>query len=211
MLFLKKIIIKIFTISILILIVATLAGLILVNRYPLDYKEYIYQYSNENSIDPFLVASIINVESRYRKEAISPKDARGLMQIAEQTGQWASEELKLKDYTKESLFDPKTNIKIGTWYLNKLEKEFSSNQDLILAAYNGGSGNVNKWLKDKEYSKDGESLDKIPFKETENYLKKVKNNYKIYKKIYKDIDFKNEEFDSLYIKLIYKIKEYINI
>ena len=56
--------------------------------------------------------------------------------------------------------------------------------DLVIAAYNGGSGNVNKWLSDYSYSKDGKSLDLIPFEETSMYVKKVTKNYKMYNKIY---------------------------
>jgi soluble lytic murein transglycosylase len=62
------------------------------------------------------------------------------------------------------------------------------NNDLVLAAYNGGIGNVQKWLKNSQYSSSGKALDKIPFKETENYVKRVNNYWKIYKNLYrKDI------------------------
>ena len=205
----KKIINKTIVLLIAIFLISSVGGVMLYSRYPLDYKEDIDRYSNVNNIDPYLVASIINVESSFNKEAISPKDARGLMQIAEKTGEWGAEELEIDGYKNESLYNPEINIRIGTWYLKKLEKEFDGNLDLMLAAYNGGSGNVNKWLQNKEYSKDGVRLDNIPFKETENYLKRVKNNYKIYKGIYKDVDFKNEEYDSIYINFLYKIKDYI--
>ena len=67
--------------------------------------------------------------------------------------------------------------------LNKLYKEFGR-LDLVIAAYNGGSGNVNKWLSDYSYSKDGKSLDLIPFEETSMYVKKVTKNYKMYNKLY---------------------------
>lgn len=192
-----------------IFVITSIGGVVLYSRYPLEYKQVIDKYSKENDIDPYLIASIINVESSFKKEAISPKDARGLMQIAEKTGQWGADELEIDNYKNESLYDPQINIKIGTWYLKKLEKEFDGKLDLILAAYNGGSGNVNKWLKNQEYSKDGVRLDKIPFKETENYLQRVKNNYKIYTRIYKDVDFTKEEYDSVYINFLYKIKDYI--
>ena len=115
----------------------------------------------------------------------------------------------LENYEKEDLFDPKLNIEIGTWYLEKLEREFDGDWDNILAAYNGGSGNVNKWLKDEEYSKDGKTLDKIPFKETENYVKKVKADYDSYKKIYESINFIEESYDSTFIEYIYRLKDNI--
>lgn len=161
--------------------------------YPLGYLDLIDKYSNEFNVDPYLVAAIINVESRYDKEAISPKEARGLMQISTITGEWASKELSLEGFSLEKLFEPETNIMIGTWYLKVLSEEFGNNLQLILAAYNGGSGNVSKWLESEEYSRDGLVLTKIPFKETEEYIKKVEKNIKIYKIIYKS-QFSNASF-----------------
>lgn len=193
----------------LLFIVASVAGVITYSRHPLYYKEDIGKFANKYNIDPYLVAAIIDVESGFDKDAISPKDARGLMQIAEQTGEWGAKELKIDNYKKEDLFDPKVNISFGTWYLNRLEKEFAGDLNLVLAAYNGGSGNVNKWLKDQRYSKDGKRLDKIPFKETENYVKRVSSAYESYKSLYKDVSFEDESYDSIFINYIYKLMFYI--
>ncbi len=175
-------------------------------RYPLAYRNSIVPYSKEYEIDPYLVASIINVESRYDKLAMSSKEAKGLMQISPQTGQWASEVLEIENYTEEDLFDPDLNIRIGSWYINRLDKEFDGKLDLILAAYNAGSGNVNKWIVDERYSKDGVNLDIIPFKETEDYLIRVKNNYEIYSGIYKNYLFEWEKEDSYYINFLHNIR-----
>lgn len=153
--------------------------------YPLDYREMIEEYSARYDLDPYLVAAIIRVESSFRPGAVSRKNARGLMQISEGTGKWAADKLDLKRYSAETLFDPDTNIRIGCWYLSTLYNEFGDTE-LVLAAYNGGSGNVTQWLKNSKYSRDGSSLDIIPFKETENYLKKVKASYDIYKMLYEN-------------------------
>lgn len=154
--------------------------------YPIDYTEYINKYSSEYKVDPYLVAAIINVESKYDVKAKSQKEARGLMQISSTTGQWASKELGFENFTLDCLYDPETNIRIGCWYINVLNEEFNGNLKLVLAAYNGGSGNVNKWLKDSQYSQDGENLNYIPFKETEDYVKNVLKNHSMYKKIHKN-------------------------
>ena len=61
---------------------------------------------------------------------------------------------------------------------------FKAVLSLALAAYNGGSGNVTKWLNDPEYSSDGENLTYIPFKETKKYVDKVSTRYNIYKFLY---------------------------
>lgn len=154
--------------------------------FPIKYKDYIINYSIKNNIDPYLVFAIIKGESNFDPNAVSPKKAKGLMQISDKTGQWGAQVLKFKNYENKSLFDPETNISIGCWYLNALTREFNNDVDLVLAAYNGGSGNVNEWLKDRDLSISGKSLDKIPFKETENYLKRVKNYHVIYKMLYEN-------------------------
>lgn len=153
--------------------------------YPMHYDTIIKKYSSEYGLDEYLVAAIIKAESKFDEKAKSIKDARGLMQISEITGEWASKELKINNYDKEDLFIPSTNVRIGCWYLDKLRNEFDGNLQLMLAAYNGGSGNVNKWLKDKEYSEDGKILKDIPFKETKTYVERVIKNYKVYRILYR--------------------------
>lgn len=154
--------------------------------YPLSYKGLINQYSKEFDIDPYLIAAIINVESNFDKKALSPKEARGLMQITPITGEWAARELSIEDFQVDLLYNPDINIQIGAWYLDQLGREFNQNLQLVLAAYNGGSGNVSKWLENEEYCEDGENLKKIPFEETDKYIDKVLKNHKIYKNLYKD-------------------------
>lgn len=153
--------------------------------YPVKYRDLVQHYSERYDLDPYLVLAIIKVESNFKPKAVSPKKARGLMQISEKTGRWGAEKLQLTDYVSEELFDPEINIYIGCWYLSVLYEEFGDT-DLVLAAYNGGSGNVTQWLKDSSLSATGKSLDRIPFKETELYLKKVKNSCEIYKKLYEN-------------------------
>ena len=207
--YLKRIINKGLIVSGFIFIAVSVVGLISYSRYPLYYKDDIGRFANKYDVDPYLVAAVIDVESGFDKDAISRKNARGLMQIAEQTGEWGSKELNLDNYTKEDLFDPKINIEFGTWYLKRLEREFNGDLNLMLAAYNGGSGNINKWLKDKEYSKDGKTLDKIPFKETENYVRKVNSSYESYKTLYEGVNFEDENYDSFFLKYIYKLKSFV--
>lgn len=152
--------------------------------YPVYHKEIIFKYASQYRVDPYLVAAIIRVESKFYHKAQSVKGARGLMQISPVTGRWAARELGIEDYTSEKLFDPETNIMIGCWYLSVLEKEFGGNFRTIIAAYNGGSGNVSRWLQDPRYSRDGENLHYIPYKETREYVEKVLRDYRIYRRLY---------------------------
>ncbi|WP_427338947.1 lytic transglycosylase domain-containing protein [Caloranaerobacter sp. DY30410] len=187
--YLKKYRIILSIICALVIIIAVFTNLKWIGKiiYPLYYKDYIKKYSYQYNIDPILVASIIKVESKYYKDAKSYRGAKGLMQISPITGKWASKEIGITNYNEDSLYNPEINIMIGCWYLNKLHKQFNNDIKLVLTAYNGGSGNVEKWLKNPMYSSDGKRLDKIPFTETKEYVKKVLKTYKIYKFLYEDI------------------------
>lgn len=190
---------KIITLFIIIIIAISSTYLYFIINYPLSYQMTIKKYSEQFNVDPYIVAAIINVESKYDRDAISNKDARGLMQIAPITGQWASEELKIQDFNVEDLFKPELNIMIGTWYLNMLNKEFDNNLQLVLAAYNAGSGNVAKWLQNKKSSDDGVSLKDIPYPETREYVKKVENNIRIYKTLYEGEFGEHIAYDENYL------------
>ncbi|WP_160673386.1 lytic transglycosylase domain-containing protein [Clostridium sp. C8-1-8] len=152
--------------------------------YPYKYKSVIEKYSVKYDLDPLLVLSVIRAESNFNSNAHSFKDAHGLMQVTDSTAKWAAKEMNISYSDSSELLDPDYNINMGCWYLKNLRDEFK-NMDLVIAAYNGGRGNVNKWLSDSKYSGDGKTLKYIPFKETDKYLKKVKVNYNIYKFLYK--------------------------
>ncbi len=152
--------------------------------FPIKHKDYVMEYSKKYKLDVYWVLAVIKAESNFRHDAVSNKDAQGLMQLTPETAKWVAERMGMKDFNIDMLKDPKINIEMGCWYLNDLKTEFKNNIDLVLAAYNGGRGNVQKWLKNQEHSKDGKNLSNIPFKETDKYVKKVKLNYKIYKFLY---------------------------
>lgn len=155
--------------------------------YPIKYKSLVLKYSLQYNLDPSLVSAVINVESHYKPYAESHKEAKGLMQIIPSTGEWAAGKLNIKDFNEDMLYNPEINIRIGCWYLNYLRQEFgglNENNAIILAAYNGGSSNVKKWLKDERFSRDGMTLHEIPFNETEKYVERVLKHYKVYKWLY---------------------------
>lgn len=180
---LKKMIIVFITI---ILVAFILPYFTYTKFYPYKYKEYVDKYSEENNLDPLLVLALIKAESNFREKALSHKNAYGLMQITESTGKWASLEMKIDNFQVDMLYNPEFNIKMGTWYLKYLIKEFN-NTELALASYNGGIGNVKKWLNNKDYSKDGKNLHYIPFPETDKYVKRIRVNYNVYVFLYRKL------------------------
>jgi soluble lytic murein transglycosylase len=150
--------------------------------YPLKYRDAIVRYSVQYEIDPYLTAAVIKVESDFSPEVTSSKGAVGLMQLMPETAAWSAGKMGLRDFKTDYLTDPEINIKIGTWYLATLQKEFDDDLTLILAAYNGGRGNVSNWIKSGQLS--GAKEDNIPFNETRKFVMKVKKAYRWYKKLY---------------------------
>lgn len=151
--------------------------------YPLTYRGAIERAAAEFSLDPYLLASLIYVESRFNPQAVSIRGARGLMQIMPDTGAWIAQEMRGINYENDLLFDPEINIFLGSWYLANLYKEFA-NIYLSLAAYNAGRGNVKKWLENGVWNGDFEQINQIPFRETRNYLEKIFHVLKRYEYLY---------------------------
>lgn len=151
--------------------------------FPYKYKNVVDEYSKEYNLNPLFVLSIIKAESKFDPDAHSHKNAYGLMQITEDTGKWIADQMGIQNFSGDMLYDENLNIKMGCWYLKNLYEEFGD-RDLVISAYNAGRGNVQKWLKDHNYSKNGKDIHNIPFPETENYVKKVNLYYKIYKYLY---------------------------
>lgn len=178
---LKKIII--FLVIILVIYFTTIFAL---KKYvfPIKYKSNVEKYSEEYNLDKYLVYAVIKIESNFDKKAESNKGAKGLMQIMDTTGEWAAKEIGINYFLTSMIFNEDLNIRMGSWYINNLLKEFDGDVDLVLAAYNGGSGNVNKWLGDEEYSEDGKTLSLIPFNETKKYVDKVNVIKNIYEYLY---------------------------
>lgn len=154
--------------------------------YPREYSEYVEKWAKEYGVPEYIVYSVIKAESDFDPNTVSSADAVGLMQIraAESSNTFEYIAGMVGDKYDPSLhFDPNTNIKYGTYYLSYLYSRFD-NWSTVFAAYNGGEGNVSKWLKDPTCSLDGKTLYRIPFTETKDYVKKVNGYCKAYRRLY---------------------------
>ena len=156
----------------------------LLANYPIKYEELVEKYSAENEVDKFLIYAIIKTESDFKPDAESNLGARGLMQIMKTTFEWIryrfddSEELEF-----DTMYEPEQNIRYGSYLISYLINYFGSTE-LAVCAYHAGVGNVDSWLQNPEYSKDGEKLDVIPISDTEYYLEKVTKALNIYHNLY---------------------------
>ena len=152
--------------------------------HPVKYEEIIEKYASEYNIPEYIVLAVINTESSFDPEAMSGVGAMGLMQMMPETFKWlTSAEHLNENLPVSSVYDPEVSIRYGCYYLRYLFEKFY-NWDTVFAAYNGGEGNVAKWLTDPEYSDGNGNLTYIPFKETRNYVKKVNREIDYYKNTY---------------------------
>ena len=119
----------------------------------LRYESFVLEHATRQSLRPELVRAVIQVESGYNAFATSPKGAMGLMQLMPQTA---------RELGVRNAYDPEDNIRGGTRYLRLLLDKYSGNEELALAAYNAGSGAVDKY---------GRQIP--PYRETRDYVRKV--------------------------------------
>jgi len=153
-------------------------------EYPKKYQELVEKYSTQYQVDDMLVYSVIRSESRFNPNAVSDIGACGLMQITEETFNWAKSKMPDKDNaTYDDMFYPEANIKYGVYILHLLLNEFSDERTAV-SAYHAGWGSVKGWLADPEHSQDGREIDTIPFKDTNAYVNQVLKTKEIYIKLY---------------------------
>lgn len=153
-----------------------------------DYEKYIdsvEKYSKEYDVDPRLVMAIIKTESGFKEKAQSHMGAVGLMQLLPETADWVTDQMGI-EYKESMLTDSDYNIMIGTYYLRYLFNYFKS-EDLAILAYNGGPGNVSKWIESGIITSNPASYKKIPVEETKEYIIKVKENKLMISRIWDDI------------------------
>lgn len=153
--------------------------------YPIRYKDEIREYAQTYEVDPFLVASIIRVETNYNTSMESHKGALGLMQIMPDTAQWIMERAKLPKQPLDNVkHEPGLNIQLGSWYLHNLREQFPGQPIAMIAAYNAGPGKVESWISEGVWDGREETIRQIPYGETRHYVQRVTHYYRQYTKIY---------------------------
>lgn len=148
--------------------------------------EWAVLYGMQYGVDSRFVMAVIKAESSFDPTCLSPSSAKGLMQILRST---YNDDIK-KHLTLEEDYDDlsngKFNVRCGTYYLHWLSL-YLDGKEQIAAAYNGGIGNVQRWLKDPAYSDDGKTLllENIPDEGVREYVKRVMAYYTEYCSVYR--------------------------
>ena len=140
-------------------------------RYPLRYSEFVRVHAREHSLDPALLAAVIYQESKFHSGAKSSSGAIGLMQLTPQTARGIAIRTHGSAFHTQDLYNPEINIRYGAWYLDNLFRKYGTER-LVLAAYNAGQGNVDRWRANGE---------EIQFSETKAYVKRVEDLKRIYR------------------------------
>lgn len=182
----KKILVIIAIIIIVIVFLIFARIPILKIMYPKTYEEAVLIYSEEYNVDKNLILALIKAESNFDEDAISNRNAIGLMQLMEETAKDVANRngIELDDENiKEELRDVYKNIEIGTAYIASLLKQYK-NTEVALAAYNAGIGTVDNWIEKGIIKKDGTDIENIPYKETNYYVRKILRDYDIYNELY---------------------------
>lgn len=152
--------------------------------YPIAYWPTVREISEHNMLDPLLLLSVMREESRFDPRARSVAGALGLMQIMPHTARNLNRRLNLDISDDAAIYDVKTNITIGGYYLNSLLKEFGS-LPAALAAYNAGHDKVREWMQEGHYRSFDEFVEDIPYDETRNYVQRVLLTYATYTNLWK--------------------------
>lgn len=155
--------------------------------YPMAFQQEVEDASRRNGIDPLLILSVMREESRFDSNARSIAGALGLMQLMPSTAHRYDKHVKITLKNAGQLYDAKTNILIGSYYLKHLIKTFNS-IPLAIAAYNAGEEAVREWQKKGTYTMVDEFIEDIPYDETRNYVKRVLTTYFEYMRASRDID-----------------------
>jgi soluble lytic murein transglycosylase len=151
--------------------------------FPEPYWETIKAESAKNNLDPYLVAAQIRQESEFNPAAISPKNACGLLQLLPSVGKTLARQEGMSNFQNFQLFDPATNIRLGTRYLRQTLDKFGGVTEYALAAYDAGDSRVEDWQAAGPYQGIDEFVESIPFTETRGYVESILRNMETYRAI----------------------------
>lgn len=140
------------------------------------YDPLIVSVARETGVDPFLIRALIWRESRFNPMTHGTADEHGLMQVTPEVGQMWAKAMKKTDFKDDDLYDPETNIRVGTWYLNRALKNWSQTDDPVtfaLAQYNAGRSNALKWVDPADPQNHNAFLQRITYPTTRKYVEVI--------------------------------------
>jgi len=151
-----------------------------------QYDDLIRTVSGTHNLDPMLVKAVVWRESRFDPQKFGSASERGLMQISEKAAQEWAHENAAHDFRVEELFDPKTNLEAGCWYLRRAADHWRNQSDPIpfaLAEYNAGASRAHRWAGDDVHAISPDNFRaNIDFPGTRKYVESILDRLKFYKR-----------------------------
>ncbi len=152
--------------------------------YPAPYRDAFDRYAPQAGVDPRLVLALARQESRFDPAVKSGAAARGLLQFIAETAEQMAREEGIKNFKLDDVYDPQIAIRLAVRYVAGLFKLFPDNPYAVVASYNTGEQNVERWIfraKSNDYDL---LLGEVAIPETKDYVGKVMNNYRAYQHLY---------------------------
>ena len=153
--------------------------------YPRRYEALVDQWAQTYQLDPLLVDAFIRTESGFDPDATSTVDARGLMQMTEETFLWLRSKIAPEEtLTFADLYDPAVSVRFGCYYLHLCMERYNGDVATAAAAYHSGWGTVDNLLRMEEHSADGQTLQGFPYNQMHHYVNKITACYETYQRLY---------------------------
>src|SRR4051794_21235102 len=152
---------------------------------PLRHEDIIRQQARDKDLDPALIAGVIYAESHFIDGRTSSAGAEGLMQLTPATAEYIAHKSGGTQFRTSDLGTPQVNIAYGAFYLRYLMRRYGDDVPLVLAAYNAGEGNVDKWIAQARAQDKALDISAIPFGETRDYVTRVLDARKQYRQSYR--------------------------
>ena len=152
--------------------------------FPMPYQGVLVSSARRFGLDPYMVAALIRQESEFNPVAHSYANAYGLTQIVPATGRMLARQQGIPWSSPDLLYQPATNLRLGTFYMRALLNQWSGRWEETLASYNAGASRVKEWLSWASYREPAEFVESIPITQTREYVQSVIRNAAVYREIY---------------------------
>ena len=149
--------------------------------FPFPHSDLVRARAGDLELDPYLLAAIVRQESAFQADVVSPAGAVGLMQVMPATGGELARRVGPRRFRPAFLSVPELNVHLGTAYLADLLRRYDGDVPLVLSAYNAGPTRANRWRRLPQAGDPLRFTERIPFRETRNYVKNVTRNRVLYR------------------------------
>ncbi len=152
--------------------------------FPMPFRRELLTYASQRNLEPHMLAALIRQESEFNPQALSRAKACGLTQVMPGTGRQLARQVGIKKFSTRMLFQPATNLQLGTYYLRSQLDNWGGQWERTLAAYNAGPNRVKEWVKWGSFEEPAEFVESIPFTETREYVQAIVRNASVYRRLY---------------------------